>query len=113
MPLGMGAGEGNQRSIACSLGSVDKGWRGDSRLIQGCFLEAALGERIELSDEEWALIGPLLPPERRRGCRPARDNRLERMMWMADRLAIASTCRTNMASGTASSAVIRFGLSLE
>jgi len=45
-------------------------------LIQGFFLEEALGERIGLTDEEWALIGPLLPPERGRGCRPAQDNRL-------------------------------------
>jgi transposase len=54
-------------------------------LIQGCFLEAALGERIGVSDEEWALIGPLLPPEHGRGCRPARDNRpyFEGMMWIA------------------------------
>ncbi|PAQ00657.1 MAG: transposase [Mesorhizobium sp.] len=46
---------------------------------------AALGERIGVSDEEWALIGPLLPAERGRGCRPAQDNRryFEGMMWMA------------------------------
>jgi transposase len=44
-----------------------------------------LGERIGLSDAEWALIGPLLPSERGRGCRPAGDNRpyFEGMMWMA------------------------------
>jgi len=38
-----------------------------------------------VSDDEWALIGPLLPPERGRGCRPAGDNRpyFEGMMWMA------------------------------
>lgn len=54
-------------------------------LIQGCLLEAALGERIGLSDDEWALIGPLLPSERGRGCRPAKDNRryFEGMVWMA------------------------------
>jgi len=48
-------------------------------------LEVALGERIGLSDEAWELIGPLLPPERGRGCRPAGDNRpfFEGMMWMA------------------------------
>jgi len=48
-------------------------------------LEAALGERIGVSDEEWELIGPLLPPERGRGCRPAQDNRryFEGMMWIA------------------------------
>lgn len=44
-----------------------------------------MGERIGVTDEEWALIGPLLPPERGRGCRPASDNRpfFEGMMWMA------------------------------
>ena len=44
-----------------------------------------MGERIGLTDGEWALIGPLLPPERGRGCRPAQDNRLyfEGMLWMA------------------------------
>jgi hypothetical protein len=36
-------------------------------LIQG-FLEEALGERIGLSDEEWAVIGPHLPAERDPGC---------------------------------------------
>ena len=52
---------------------------------KGCLLEAALGERIGVLDEEWALIGPLLPPERGRGCRPAQDNRryFEGMMWIA------------------------------
>ena len=30
-------------------------------------LEAALGERIGPSDEEWSLIGPFVPPERGRG----------------------------------------------
>ncbi|RYF19612.1 MAG: transposase, partial [Oxalobacteraceae bacterium] len=54
-------------------------------MIQGCLLEAALGERIGVSDDEWALIRPLLPSERGRGCRPAGDNRpyFEGMMWMA------------------------------
>ena len=44
-----------------------------------------MGERIGLSDEEWKIIGTLLPPERGRGCRPAQDNRLyfEGMMWIA------------------------------
>jgi transposase len=48
-------------------------------------LEAALGERVGVSDNEWALIGPLLPPEYGRGCRPAGDDRpyFEGMMWMA------------------------------
>jgi transposase len=54
-------------------------------LIQGCLSEVALGERIGLLNEEWALIGPLLPAERGRGCRLAQDNRrfFEGMMWMA------------------------------
>ena len=44
-----------------------------------------MGERIGVSDDEWALIGPLLPAERGRGCRPAPDNRryFEGMVWMA------------------------------
>lgn len=44
-----------------------------------------MGERIGVADEEWALIGPLLPAERGRGCRPAQDNRryFEGMMWIA------------------------------
>ena len=44
-----------------------------------------MGERIGLSDEEWALIGPLLPAESGRGCRPAGENRpfFEGMMWVA------------------------------
>lgn len=48
-------------------------------------MEAGLGERIGLSEEEWSLIGPLLPSERGRGCRPAGDNRpfFKGMMWIA------------------------------
>lgn len=44
-----------------------------------------MGDQIGLSDEKWELIGPLLPSERGRGCRPAGDNRpfFEGMMWMA------------------------------
>ena len=44
-----------------------------------------MGERIGVSVDEWDLIGPLLPPERGRGCRPAQDNRgyFEGMMWIA------------------------------
>ncbi|KQM89576.1 transposase [Sphingomonas sp. Leaf22] len=54
-------------------------------MIQGCHLEAGLGGRIGLPDEEWSLIGPLLPAEGGRGCRPAGDNRpfFEGMMWIA------------------------------
>ena len=32
--------------------------------------------RRELSDRQWELIAPLLPPERGRWARPAKDNRL-------------------------------------
>lgn len=44
-----------------------------------------MGERIGVSDEEWAIIGPLLPPERGRWARPAQDNRryFEGMLWIA------------------------------
>lgn len=44
-----------------------------------------MGERIGVTDEEWAIIGPLLPPERGRWSRPAQDNRryFEGMLWMA------------------------------
>jgi transposase len=44
-----------------------------------------LGERIGVTDEEWAIIGPLLPPERGRWARPAQDNRrfFEGMLWIA------------------------------
>ncbi len=54
-------------------------------MIQGCLLEVALGERIGLTEDEWGIIGTLLPSERGRGCRPAQDNRLyfEGMMWIA------------------------------
>ncbi|MES0205077.1 transposase [Mesorhizobium australicum] len=53
----------------------------DSRLSFG----GRVGRPDWVSDEEWALIGPLLPAERGRGCRPAQDNRryFEGMMWMA------------------------------
>lgn len=44
-----------------------------------------MGERIGLTDDEWAVIGPLVPAEQGRGCRPTQDNRryFEGMMWMA------------------------------
>lgn len=44
-----------------------------------------MSERIGTTNAEWALIGPLLPPERGRGCRPAGDNRpvFDGMMWIA------------------------------
>ena len=44
-------------------------------VIQGCPLGAALA-RGDLTDQEWAIIGSLLPPERGRKARPAHDNRL-------------------------------------
>lgn len=50
-------------------------------LIQGCDLEAALGERTDLTDEEWAVIGPLLPSGR--GCRPAQEIVDILKVWMA------------------------------
>lgn len=31
--------------------------------------------RGQVTDEHWAIVGPLLPSERGRGCRPAHDNR--------------------------------------
>jgi transposase len=54
-------------------------------LFQGCFLVAVWSERIGVWDDELGLLGPLLPPEHGRSCRPAGDNRryFEGMMWMA------------------------------
>ena len=54
-------------------------------MIRRCHLETALSERIGTTDARWALIGPLLPPERGRGCRLTGDNRpfFDSMMWMA------------------------------
>ena len=44
-----------------------------------------MGERVGTTDAEWALIGPLLPLERGRGCRPEGDNCpfFDGMRWMA------------------------------
>ena len=44
-----------------------------------------MGERIGVTDEEWAIIGPLLPAERGRRAQPAQDNRryFEGMLWIA------------------------------
>jgi transposase len=44
-----------------------------------------LNERIGVSDEEWSILGPLLPAERGRWGRPSGDNRpyFEGMLWMA------------------------------
>jgi len=46
--------------------------------------EPALPQDI-IEDATWALIAPLVPPERGRACRPAIDNRrvLERIVWIA------------------------------
>ncbi len=43
-------------------------------MIQDCLLGVVLA-RGDLSDEQWALIGGLLPAERDRKARPAHDNR--------------------------------------
>jgi hypothetical protein len=82
------------------------------RLIQSYLLGAALGERVGVSDEEWALIGPLLPPERGRGCRPALDNRryFEGMMGIARTGGNGVICPMSMANGTASLGAIDDGL---
>lgn len=44
-----------------------------------------MNERIGVSDEEWSIIGPLLPAERGRWGRPSQDNRryFEGMLWIA------------------------------
>ncbi|MFC7453205.1 transposase, partial [Insolitispirillum peregrinum] len=44
-----------------------------------------MNERIGVTDDEWAVISPLLPSERGRGCRPSHDNRryFEGMLWIA------------------------------
>lgn len=43
-----------------------------------------MGERISVTDAEWAIIGPLLPSERGRWGRPAQDNRryFEGILWV-------------------------------
>jgi transposase len=40
--------------------------------------------RFELTDEQWAVIAPLLPPERSRKARPARNNRrmVNALLWV-------------------------------
>jgi len=54
-------------------------------LIRDCHLEAALGDRIGLSDAEGEIVGAPLPSERDRGGRPAHSNRryFEGMTWIA------------------------------
>ena len=44
----------------------------------------AMQRRYEVTDEQWAKIGPLLPPERGRKARPARNNRVmvNAMLWI-------------------------------
>lgn len=45
----------------------------------------AVKRRFELSDEQWAPIAPLLPPERGRKARPAINNRrmVNAILWIA------------------------------
>jgi transposase len=45
----------------------------------------SMKRRFELSDEQWAPIGPLLPAERGRKARPAIDNRrmVNAILWVA------------------------------
>lgn len=78
----------------------------DGRLVLR--FKVALGERIGVSDDKWELIGPLLPPERGRGCRPTQDNRryCEGRMWIARTGAQWRYLPDSMASGTASSGAI-------
>ena len=58
--------------------------------------------RGDLSDAEWELIGPLLPPERGRWARPADDNRrfLNGMLHVLQADAPGATCTSATASGT-------------
>nr|WP_235919292.1 transposase [Aureimonas psammosilenae] len=42
--------------------------------MHGCLLEAALA-RGDLTDDEWSVLGELLPSERGRKARPPHDNR--------------------------------------
>lgn len=53
----------------------------------------------DLSDEEWELIGPLLPSERGRWARPAGDNRrfLNGMLYVLRVAAHGGTCMSAMA----------------
>jgi transposase len=48
-------------------------------------VETSMSAQSDLAEEEWAAIGPLLPSERGRNCRPAHDNRqfLNGMLWVA------------------------------
>ncbi len=43
--------------------------------FKACFHAEAQVGRGDLTDAEWTIIGPLLPPERGRWGRPAQDNR--------------------------------------
>ncbi|WP_327195681.1 transposase [Sphingobium yanoikuyae] len=58
----------------------------------------------DLSDAEWDLIGPLLPPERGRHARPAGDNRryLNGMLHVLRVGALGATCVSARRSGTRS-----------
>ncbi len=61
-------------------------------------------DRGDLSDAEWALIGPLLPSERGRWARPAGDNRrfLNGMLHVLGVGCPWRDCTNAMASGTRS-----------
>ena len=53
-------------------------------MIHVCFCGKTNVDRYEVTDEQWAVIGPFLPAEHGRGCRPAHDNRrvFNGMMWV-------------------------------
>ncbi len=58
------------------MGRVDQKVFPDRRVTDArlSFMEAGLA-RDDLTDDEWALVGALLPSERSRWSRPAQDNR--------------------------------------
>ena len=43
-----------------------------------------MGHRHELTDEQWACLAPLLPPQKPKTGRPARDHRqmVNAMLWV-------------------------------
>ena len=72
---------GNERGLTPNIDAFAEGVRPKGNISEVKLLDHLIG----LTDEEWALIGPLLPAEHGRGCRPAQDNRryFEGMMWLA------------------------------
>jgi len=59
-------------------------------MIGGLLATRSLGRGLlaaqsDLTEDEWAIVGPILPSERGRNCRPALDNRqfLNGMLWVA------------------------------